>query len=163
MLFTSYLAAQAYPTLVNSNEIKFNMGLFLVLGTVEASYEYYLNEDTSLGALVYFDSKAEDFNGSFGMSGQFRAYFGYHPQRGFFAEAFALYFKGEKAVTSSANITRLENYATPAIGLGAGYKWVTLSNRFIVEINLGLGRNIGQEDFQDKYTYKAGLSLGYRF
>ncbi len=157
------MQAQAYPTLGNDNELKLNMGLFLVNTTVEGSYEYYLSEDTSIGGTVYFDNDAEDYNGNFGIGPNFRAYFGYGPRSGFFAEAFGLYYTGEEVENNSQVGRRNLDYSTFALGLGIGNKWVTRSQKFSLEIHGGLGRNINPEDFQDSFIYRAGLSVGFRF
>lgn len=154
------LCAQAYPLFHEAHEIKFNMGLFLATTTVEGSYEYFLGEDTSIGGTLYFDNDARDYNGNFGVGPNFRAYFGYVQRSGFFAEAFGLYYTGEKETT---NALQYNQYSTLALGLGIGNKWVTRSQKFSLELHGGLGRNINPEDFQNAFMYRAGLSLGFRF
>ncbi len=96
------LNAQAYPQFNNNQEIKFNIGLFLATTTVDFSYEYHLSEDTSFGGTVYFDNDATDYNGNFGIGPNFRAYFGYAPRSGFFAEAFGLYYTGEERLEAGS-------------------------------------------------------------
>ncbi len=158
-----YMNAQAYPKFNNNQEVKFNIGLFLATTTVDFSYEYFISEDTSIGGTVYFDNDAEDYNGNFGIGPNFRAYFGYAPRSGFFAEAFGLYYTGEED-TASTPITTINNdYSTLALGLGLGNKWTTRSQKFTLEINGGFGRNINPEDFQDTFMHRAGLSIGFRF
>ncbi|NAS12586.1 hypothetical protein [Poritiphilus flavus] len=164
LILSAYLMqAQAYPTLANDHELKLNMGLFLVNTTVEGSYEYYLSEDTSIGGTVYFDNDAEDYNGNFGIGPNFRAYFGYGPRSGFFAEAFGLYYTGEESDNNTQPGGRNLDYSSFALGLGLGNKWVTRSQKFSLEIHGGIGRNINPEDFQDSFIYRAGLSVGFRF
>jgi hypothetical protein len=155
--------AQAYQNESFDHEIKFNIGHFLATSTVEMGYEYYLNGDTSLGGTLYFNGDATDYNGNFGIGPNLRAYFGYAPRSGFFAEVFGLYYTGEEDEESQNLGSRNYDYSTMAIGLGAGSKWTTRSQRFILEINGGLGRNINPEDFQNDFMFKAGLSLGFRF
>ena len=75
--YSCSVMAQAYPQFNNGQEIKLNIGLFLATSTVEGSYEYFFTEDTSVGGTIYFDNDAYDFNGSFGIGPNFRAYFGY--------------------------------------------------------------------------------------
>lgn len=152
--------AQAYPRLTNDSELKFNIGLFLATTTVDFSYEYYLGEDTSIGGTVYFDNDATDYNGNFGIGPNFRAYFGYEPRSGFFAEAFGLFYTGEDDRPAPEPNS---DYNTLALGLGLGNKWVTRSQRFSLEIFGGFGRNISPEDFQDTFMYRGGLSVGFRF
>ncbi len=164
LLLSAYLSmGQAYPRFQNDNEIKFNIGLFLATTTVEGSYEYFFSEDTSIGGTVYFDNDATDFNGNFGIGPNFRAYFGYQPRSGFFAEAFGLYYTGEEDTNSEDLGLRNNDYSTVALGLGLGNKWVTRSEKFSLEVFAGFGRNINPEDFQDSFMYRGGLSIGFRF
>ena len=164
VLFTTTSSfAQAYGNDENSHEVKLNIGQFLVSTTVEFGYEYYINEDTSIGGTLYFDGKATDYNGNFGIGPNLRAYFGYGPKSGLFAEIFGLYYTGEDDDDSENLGNRNYDYSTVALGLGGGYKWATRSQKFIIELNGGLGRNIKPEDFQNDFMFKAGLSLGFRF
>ncbi len=161
-LFSVSVFAQAYPVLTEDHEIKFNIGLFLATTSVEMSYEYFLGEDTSIGGTVYFDSDSTDYNGDFGLGANFRAYFGYRPRSGFFAEAFGLYYTGEEEL-ESGGIRPTADYSSVALGLGLGNKWVTRSQRFSLEIFGGFGRNINPEEFQDSFMYRGGLAIGFRF
>ncbi|WP_291865026.1 hypothetical protein [Maribacter sp.] len=156
-----FLSAQGSSE--NNDEIKFNVGHFLATSTIGFAYEHYINEDTSIGGDIYFDNKATDYNGNFGLGANIRAYFGYEPRSGFFAEAFGLYYTGEDDIPDNNLGQRNVDYSTLALGLGGGFKLVTFSERFTVELNGGFGRNISPEDYQDTFMYKAGLSVGFRF
>lgn len=155
--------AQAYPRFDTNQEIKFNIGLFLATTTVEGSYEYFLGEDTSIGGTIYADNDARDYNGSFGLGPNFRAYFGYQPRSGFFAEAFGLYYTGKEDTNDPIAGRQTLDYNTLALGLGLGNKWVTRSQKFSLEVSGGFGRNINPEEFQDSFMYRGGLSIGFRF
>ena len=161
--FTISIMGQAYPRFENNHEIKFNIGQFLATSTVEGSYEYFFAEDTSIGGTLYFNSDATDYNGNFGIGPNLRAYFGYIPRSGFFAEVFGLYYTGENDVNSTTLGARNNDYGTTALGLGTGNKWVTRSDRFTLEIHGGIGRNINPEDFQNAFMFRGGLSIGFRF
>ncbi|MGB5498830.1 MAG: hypothetical protein WBM77_07870 [Maribacter sp.] len=163
LLSVSLANAQAYPRFNNNNELKFNIGLFLANSTVEGSYEYFFNEDTSIGGTFYFDDDAMDYNGNFGIGPNLRAYFGYVPRSGFFAEAFGLYYTGEDKFPDNNLGVRNYDYSTTALGLGVGKKWVTQSDNFSIEVSAGLGRNVNPEVFQDTFMFRAGFSLGFRF
>ena len=155
--------AQAYPPAGPDNEIKFNAGTFLAAGTLEFGYERYLNQDISLGGIVYWDNDPGDYNGDFGIGPALRAYFGYQPRSGFFAEAFGLYNKGEEDVSEGSGPSVTQRYNSFALGLGVGSKWTTRSQRFAFEVFGGLGRNLNPEPFQETFIYRAGLSVGFRF
>ena len=165
LLYLSFFnsVAQAYSQSYNSHEVKLNIVLFLASSTIESSYEYFFTEDTSVGATIYFDNNANDYNGSFGFGPNFRAYFGYAPKSGIFAEAFGLYYRGEEKRDENELGSRDINYSTAALGIGVGHKWVTRSDRFTIEANVGLGRNINASDFQNSFLFRAGLSVGFRF
>jgi hypothetical protein len=157
------ITAQAYPPAGPANEVKFNAGTFLVAGALEFGYEHYLNQDVSLGGILYWDNDPGDYNGDFGIGPTLRAYFGYQPRSGFFAEAFGLYHKGEEEVSDGGAPPVAERYDSFALGLGVGSKWTTRSQRFTLEIFGGLGRNLNPEPFQETFLYRAGLSVGFRF
>jgi hypothetical protein len=157
------ITAQAYPPAGPANEIKFNAGTFLALGALEFGYEHYLNQDISLGGIVYWDNNPGDYNGDFGIGPALRAYFGYQPRSGFFAEAFGLYNKGEEEVSDGGEPAVTQRYDSFALGLGVGSKWTTRSQRFALEVFGGLGRNLNPEPFQETFIYRAGLSVGFRF
>ncbi|WP_133643121.1 DUF3575 domain-containing protein [Zeaxanthinibacter enoshimensis] len=154
---------QAYPNPDLESEVKFNIGLFLATTTVEASYEYYLNDDVSLGGTLYLDDDPTDFNGNFGIGPNLRAYFGYQPRSGFFAEAFGLYFTGEDEIETTELGNRNNDYSSFAMGIGMGNKWTTRSERFALEVFGGFGRNLNPESYQSDFIYRAGLAIGVRF
>jgi hypothetical protein len=162
LLSATGLMAQAYPDRMVRNEVKFNMGLFLATTTLEGSYERFITDDMSIGATIYFDNDASDYNGDFGIGPNFRAYFGYGYAEGFFAEAFGLYYTGKDQEVPLVNPGDQE-YNTFALGLGLGGKWATRSQKFSFEINGGFGRNINPEIFQDSFMYRFGASIGFRF
>lgn len=157
------MSAQAYPRYSTEHEIKLNMGKFLVNTTIEGSYEYYFTEDTSIGGTMYFNNDASRRNGNFGLGPNLRAYFGFAPKSGFFVEAFGLYYTGEDEIQDNNLGVRNNDYSTMALGLGLGKKWATFNQKFTMEINGGLGRNMNPADFQDAFMYRAGFSLGFRF
>lgn len=158
----SLLQAQEYRPFYNNHELRFNMGRFLATTAVEGSYEFYFTPDTSIGGTVFFNGDGLGRTGNFGIGPNLRAYFGYRPKSGFFAEAFGLYYTGEFDTDNNLG-ARNNDYGTTAIGLGLGRKWSTFGQKLTMEVYGGLGRNIDQQEFQDAFMYRAGLSLGFRF
>jgi len=163
LFITTSTFSQAYYNEENSHEVKLNIGQFLVTTTLELGYEYYLNTDTSIGGTIYFNGTSTDYNGNFGIGPNLRAYFGFEPKSGLFVEVFGLYYTGEDDEVSDNLSDRNYDYSIIALGLGSGYKWATRSQKFTIELNGGLGRNINPEDFQDDFMFRVGLSLGFRF
>lgn len=93
--------AQAYREGLNDHELRFNMGRFLASTAVEGSYEYYFTPDMSIGGTVFFNGDGLGRMGNFGIGPNLRAYFGYNPKSGIFAEAFGLYYTGETDITNN--------------------------------------------------------------
>lgn len=162
-LFSSILMnSQTYRDGYNDHELRFNMGRFLATTAIEGSYEYYFTPDTSIGGTVFFNGDKLGRTGNFGIGPNLRAYFGYNPKSGIFAEAFGLYYTGGIDITDNLG-ARNNDYNTTALGLGLGRKWSTFGQKLTMEIYAGLGRNINQQEFQDAFMYRAGLSIGFRF
>lgn len=163
MIFIGFSAgAQEYGPFYNNHEIRFNMGRFLATTAVEGSYEFYFTPDTSIGGTVFFNGDGLGRTGNFGIGPNLRAYFGYNPKSGLFAEAFGLYYTGEFDTDNNLGV-RNYDYGTAALGLGLGRKWSTFGQKLTMEIYAGLGRNINPHEFQDPFMYRAGLSFGFRF
>lgn len=163
LIFGGFTAgAQEYRLFNNNHEIRFNMGRFLATTAVEGSYEFYFTPDTSIGGTVFFNGDGLGRTGNFGIGPNLRAYFGYKPKSGLFAEAFGLYYSGEFDTDNNLGF-RNNDYGTTALGLGLGHKWSTFGQKLTMEIYGGLGRNINPHEFQDAFVYRGGLSLGFRF
>jgi len=158
----TYIQAQEYRPYYNNHELRFNMGRFLATTAIEGSYEFYFTPDTSIGGTVFFNGDSFGRTGNFGIGPNIRAYFGYRPKSGLFAEAFGLYYTSDFDIDTNLGV-RNNDYGTTAIGLGIGRKWSTFGEKLTMEVNVGLGRNINPHEFQNTFMYRAGLSLGFRF
>ena len=155
--------AQAYPErFYNNHELRFNMGRFLATTALEGSYEYYFTPDTSIGGTLFFNGDAFSRNGNFGIGPNLRAYFGYKPKSGMFAEAFGLYYTGQNDLDNNLGIRDFD-YSTTAIGLGLGKKWSTFGEKLTFEMSAGVGRNINPQVFQKTFMFRSGVSIGFRF
>lgn len=147
------------------NEFKGN-ALFLVLGTLELTYERLINEESGFGLSVHVPFTNEsDIN--FSVTPYYRFYFGKKPAAGFFAEGFGMLNQVEDIVYEE-NILFSERSKTItdfAFGLGLGGKWIT-KRGVIFEINAGVGRNLFNEynDNRDfEFIGRGGITVGYRF
>ncbi|SHI39271.1 hypothetical protein [Pseudozobellia thermophila] len=153
---------QGYAPVRNHHEIRFNMGRFLATSAIEGSYEFYFTPDTSIGGSLYLNGDPHGQLGNFGIGPNLRAYFGYRPKSGIFAEAFGLYYTGDQDPIDQP-VLRTPNYHTTALGLGLGSKWSTYGDKLTLEVSVGLGRNIDPEDFQNSFMYRGSLAMGFRF
>jgi hypothetical protein len=147
----------------NFNEVKFN-GLYLVLGAIDVTYERTLSEESGVGISLFlpFD---EDINAdiNYYISPYYRFYFGKKYAVGFFLEGFSLLSSTkEYSVSFDDAIFTEDNVTDFALGIGFGGKWVT-NKGFIGELNLGVGRNLFNNDTVDDFVGKLAITLGYRF
>ncbi len=162
--FLGFSQEKEAPTL-KKNEIKGN-ALFLVLGAVEITYERLINEDSGLGATVFFVAE-DEFDTNFNFTPYYRAYFGKKPSAGFFVEGFSSINTGVISRTyyydSNNNIENIEKdkYTDFALGFGLGSKWVH-KRGFVFEINAGIGRNLFSNN-SPEVVPRGGITLGYRF
>lgn len=136
-------------------------------------YEYVLNKYSSIGAdlNINFDNE----NGSeilekFSFSPYYRQYFFSkedYGAKGFYGEGFLKFYTYENDFNflfgNSIN-TNTETYFETAVGVGIGWKWVSDSG-FLIDINGGLGRNLGFADDPDErdFTGKFGVNFGWQF
>jgi hypothetical protein len=147
------------------NEFKGN-ALFLVLGTLELTYERLINEESGVGISVHVPFTNEsDIN--FSVTPYYRFYFGKKPAAGFFVEGFGMLNQVEDYIYDyNSNFEDKEKTITDfAFGLGLGGKWIT-KRGVLFEINAGLGRNLLNE-YNDNRDYefigRGGITVGYRF
>ncbi|MCV6630964.1 MAG: hypothetical protein OIF50_14020 [Flavobacteriaceae bacterium] len=146
------------------HEVSFNMGMMLLNKSIGFQYEYFLNNDTSVGGGIYFNDDAQKDSGSFGLHGSFRAYFGGHRRSGFFAEGYGMFYQGKESGSNQTDfVLRLpRSYETFAFGLGVGNKWTVRSERMTFEIFGGVGRNLSKLDYVPNFSYRLGASIGFR-
>jgi hypothetical protein len=156
---------------VDKHELKIN-GLFLVLGAMEIDYQYLINEESGVGLDVFYAFDDEDLSVNYYISPYYRQYFGKKYASGFFVEGFGLlnsvndytYLSTYEPSTDSYyyNGGFDKNIVDFALGIGTGVKLLT-KRGFIVEIDLGIGRNLFKNDRDFTIIGKGGVNLGYRF
>lgn len=169
LCLTTYLSGYSQEketTDFKKNEIKGN-ALFLVLGAGEFTYERLLNEESGVGATLFFNYD-DEFDTKFSLTPYYRFYFGKKPAAGFFVEGFGMlnsyqytnyYYNGG----FDSNPREVKN-TDFALGFGLGAKWTTRRG-FLFEINAGIGRNLfnGKNDDDFEIVGRGGITLGYRF
>ena len=152
---------------VAKNEFKLN-GLFLLLGTFEASYERNLTENSSIGisVLIPFEREYVDTDINYYVSPYYRVFFGKKYAAGFFLEGFGMLnsIRDSYSYYLDSGVRFDEENATDfALGLGLGGKWFAKGG-FVFEVNGGFGRNLFNVSENDNtFVAKLGFNLGYRF
>jgi hypothetical protein len=165
-----------YPQDVNKKyEVKLNAFSLIVFSSLDVSYEYLLNKDSSFGVGVFynFNDVNDDlyYPKKFSVTPYYRWYFSETRfARGFFVEGFGMlntyednYYNGNYNSDQTVKETDF------ALGISVGGKFIIKSG-FTAEIYGGVGRNLFNNDnnnnnvnFSNDLITRGGISLGYRF
>ncbi|MCH3881153.1 MULTISPECIES: DUF3575 domain-containing protein [Tenacibaculum] len=145
-------------------EISVDLGDALAMKTLELTYEYYINPQSSVGvsALFNFEGRTSDFryNEDRMITPFFRHYFTNNQNWNYFGEVFLGVNTGEDEVEIDG-ITSYEDYTDGALGVSIGSKYVS-SGGFVVAIHGGIGRNMFGSA-SPIIVPRVGVNLGYRF
>lgn len=176
-IFVFLLSAQlslAQETNVESNaqpekeilqhELSLN-ALYVILGALEAKYEYLLNENSGVGisAMYTFDDDLWEYE--YYVTGHYRQYFGKKYAGGFYGEAFLMYNSIEDYeyyFTNGNSYIEEDNSHNLAIGFGFGTKLIS-KNNLLLDVGLGLGRNFISSGDEDFLVPRFNVNFGYRF
>ncbi len=146
-----------------NNELKINMGS-LLLEFPELSYEYIINEESSVGISLAFPLDKE-ISYRFIVYPNYRIYFGKKRAAGFFMEANSAIFSQQiqgASYIGFGNVNKDGSKMGFGLGVAVGGKFLT-KNGFIGEIYIGGGRNFINTDEIDNGYPRAGISIGKRF
>ncbi|PCI31128.1 MAG: hypothetical protein COB60_12670 [Flavobacteriaceae bacterium] len=147
-------------------EIKVDLLDALALKTMGISYEYYINDQSSVGvsALVNFEKQSADFryNEDRMITPYFRHYFTTNQNWNMFGEVFFAINKGEKKTAVIGSNTKIyKKYSDGALGVSVGTKYYSNAG-FVLDIYAGLGRNMFTEN-SPSVVPRIGINVGYRF
>jgi len=153
----------------SNNEIKLNVA-YLIAGIPEFSYEYILNEESSVGVDILF-SIENDIDFKFALTSHYRFFFGEKRAAGFFVEGFGMVNVTENDLYydysgyEGGDYSSGENITDFALGVAVGGKFITESG-FVFEIYGGIGRNLfNNNDYNNDYEFvpRFGATFGKRF
>lgn len=140
-------------TLTKRHEVKLNL-LYSILGLPEISYEYLLNEESSVGMSLLFRLD-KDIDIKFAATPYYRFFFSKKPAAGFFIEGFGMYSVEEDYDYGETTTSDF------ALGISVGVKLLSKKG-FTGELYAGLGRNLfGNHDIDA--VPRIGISFGKRF
>jgi len=178
--FASFAQEASQDEKVKHSEIKINAFNLIVFKSVDFSYEYLIDSESSVGASILFnlqnneDRDFEDgpvYNEKFAFTPYYRRYFSSKYAWGFFLEAFGMYNVQEDS-TEYYNYDSNEYYyrdsgetsSNIAFGMAVGGKFVSKKG-FLFELYGGVGRNIStsNNDIGTEFVPRLGTSLGWRF
>lgn len=157
---------------LGNNELKFNIFNVVTFKSLDASYEYILDSESSIGASVLINLRSKEshndvyYREKFALTPYYRRYFskskyGY----GFFVEAFVMYnVQGDYNYFFQEDNYSDETSKNAALGFAVGGKFLTRKG-IVFDLFGGLGRNFitSNDRIAKSFVPRIGVSLGYRF
>lgn len=151
------------------SEAKVNIANVIAIASVEVGYEYFLDDNQSIGAEIHFNDRfsyyKETSNEKFETTSllvNYNYYFSPEETASMYAFPFLKYrfgkYKDNREGYDDVNMNAF------IIGLGVGYKWAW-NDKFAIAPYASIARNFSTE-VNDNFTAieaNAGVSVGYRF
>ncbi len=185
LLFTSFVTfAQEteQEAKVPHNEVKVNTFNLIIFKSIDFSYEYLIDSESSIGVSLLFnlqeneDREFEDgpnYREEFAVTPYYRRYFSSRYAWGFFLEAFGMYNLQDDIDENYIYNDFIDDYEyvysgetsnNVAFGMAVGGKFVT-EKGFLFEVYGGVGRNIisSNNDVSSAFVPRLGATLGWRF
>ena len=179
----SFISFSQEEEKVKHNELKANAFNLIIFKSLDVSYEYLIDSESSFGVSLLVNLQNEDdifdddievyYNETLAITPYYRRFFSRKYAWGFFLEAFGMYnvqkdFDGYGYFDSTndvfVNDTKGETSNNFAIGISVGGKFVSKKG-FAFEFFGGVGRNLttSNNDIGSELVPRLGASLGYRF
>jgi hypothetical protein len=150
------------------NEIRLDVFDGAFFSALDLSYERVDDTAIGYGASLFVNLRDTNDGGyyeKFAFTPFFRFYFFNkedYGAKGLFVEVFTKFASGDDYDNIFDNDDNEVDYFDAALGVAIGKKWVN-KRGFMLEISAGGGRNIGLDDNSPDFTFRGGISLGYRF
>ena len=163
ILFLVVLAMSFVGTAQNNKEIKLDIFDVLALKSLDISYEYIMNDESSIGISVL--SNFEKTSASFRYSQKlvvtpyYRQHLFQRDNVNFFGELFGAINTGD---LEPDELGDPDSYTDFALGLGFGGKYLS-ENGFVVDFHAGIGRNLFNTNLSQEVVPRIGISVGKRF
>ncbi|MDO4880026.1 MAG: DUF3575 domain-containing protein [Capnocytophaga sp.] len=147
------------------NEVKLNVLNAIINPSIEIGYEYYLDDNQSVDAELFFLDKFSywpkeggKFN-AFSFKVGYNYYFNSIDEEGFYVNPFIKARFGDW--TKDNEVKKLDAFI---FGVGAGYSWV-FNNKFVVAPYVNIARNFSSAVNDEYWAIEpnAGIRFGFRF
>jgi hypothetical protein len=163
IIFLVLLAMNFAGIAQNNQEIKIDIFDVLALKSLDISYEYIMNEESSVGISVLsnFEKKSASFRYAqkLVVTPYYRQHLFQKDNVNFFTEFFGAVNTGDLEPDVLGDP---DSYTDFALGIGFGGKYYS-ENGFVVDFHAGIGRNLFNTDLSQEVVPRVGISVGKRF
>lgn len=142
------------------NELKLDVA-YLLGATLKAEYEYLINDWSSVGVSAFHNFNSGNPSFRTQVLGIYRLYFGKEPATGFFLEGNIGLVSGYWYRYAWWHYS-YEQYTAGGVGIALGWKWYIPRSGIVLDIFLGGGRLLGDNDYTRSYP-RMGIAVGKRF
>lgn len=167
--------AQEVTKKEKSHELKLDAFNTLIFKSLNGSYEFLIDDESSVGLSVLINlnddnSDGPDYSETLAITPYYRRFFSSKYAWGFFLEGFAMYnvqdidnydYSCTSGVYSCSSDDKISNFA---LGISLGSKFVSRKG-FAFEFYAGVGRNLFTSDSYNstEFVPRLGALFGYRF
>ena len=154
-------------TAQQKSEVKLNILNTIAIASVELGYEYFMDDNQSLGAEFHINDRfsyaSEADHKEFKTNSflvNYNYYFNPESEASFYVYPFLKYRFGDHKDEVKGD-TDMNSFI---VGLGTGYKW-SWNNKMAIGPYVSIARNFSSE-VNDRFSaieFNAGISVGYRF
>lgn len=145
------------------HEVKLDIFDLIAFKALDGTYQYILNEESAVG-ISFFASLADkknifNYREDFTVTPFYRQYFPVGALENVFVEGF---FAINTGTGTSDDGFRQVNYTDGAFGLAGGKSFIS-PRGFVLDLYVGLGRNLFESEGAPNLVPRIGINTGFRF
>ena len=152
------------------HEAKLDIFDLAAFKAIDVTYQYILNEESAVGMSIFKSLADKDnifgYREDFSITPFYRQYFPMGAVENIFVEAFFAINTGIKTIDVlnglNENIPTDFKYTNGAFGLTGGKSFIS-PRGFVLDIYVGLGRNLFNNEYSPNLVPRIGINAGYRF
>ncbi len=145
------------------HEVKLDIFDLVAFKALDGTYQYILNEESAVGVSIFKSLADKDnifgYREDFSVTPFYRQYFPLGNIENVFVEGF---FAINNGTGTSDDGLREVSYTDGAFGLAGGKSFIS-PRGFVLDIYVGLGRNLFESEGSPNLVPRIGINTGFRF
>ncbi len=171
IVFIAFLVISFIANAQQKHEAKLDIFDLAAFKAIDVTYQYILNEESAAGVSIFKSLADKDnifgYREEFSITPFYRQYFPLGAVENVFVEAFFAINSGVKTigvldVITNENVDTDFKYTNGAFGLAGGKSFIS-PRGFVLDVYIGLGRNLFNNQYSPNLVPRIGVNAGYRF